>query len=312
MFPRLCKNVKHLIKTKAVFDVNLLWNTGSTLDVQFINNPIIWNDWQKAWIAHVVTNTVMVYANINFIFHISNSTLPTNKNCEIRISCDSSDGSYSYIGKESADISIISSMNFGWMDAPLNHTFTYNGVSYQTPLFFDQGGYSGIGATIVHEFGHALGMLHELQTPFGNPFRWNTNELYSYFSDPNGNNWTREQVDINIVNLINVTSNGSNFDRNSIMKYSLPSRFLINPTTNEIQDIQQINERLSDCDKYWLQRNYPGRNIVTNCNLDNNKIDVESKPINLFLIIFMFVFICIILFVLYNIMNKKDEKGEKY
>ena len=59
-------------------------------------------------------------------------------------------------------------MNFGWFDAPFLYTFIVNDVSYTTPSFFYRGGYDGIGGTIIHEFGHALGMKHELQSPFQN------------------------------------------------------------------------------------------------------------------------------------------------
>ena len=150
-------------------------------------------------------------------------------------------------------------MNFGWMDAPFNHAFTYDGVSYTTPSSFDQGGYPGEGTTITHEFGHAVGMIHEHQTPFNNPLVWNRDYVYSIFTGP-PNNWTRADVDYNIIDTYGSTGmNGSSFDGRSVMKYYIPRSLLLNPTPQVAQEIERVNFYLSSCDKYWLAHNYPGR-----------------------------------------------------
>ena len=260
---------------QAIFYKAALWPNGHTLDVQFVDTPQVWQTWQKAWIAKVVTENNMVYANINFTFHLDNSTLPHNKTCEIRITCDPNSGCYSAIGSESANLSFFpnESMNYGWMDAPLNTAFTYNGVSYHTDANFEQGGYEGYGGTIMHEFGHALGMMHELETPYNNPIVWNTSAVYAYFEGP-PNNWSKADVDNNVLNPIQAsTVNGSDFDVNSIMKYSMPSSLLLNPSAVAATDIQQVNDRtLSGCDQYWLAANYPGRNVTVSCSLASHQL----------------------------------------
>jgi hypothetical protein len=261
-----------------VFDIDKLWKNGSVLHVQFLDSPNVWKSWQKAWIALTVKQHIEVNTNLTFQFHIEPSTVPLNKRCEIRITYDPYEGSYSYLGVDSIDPSLINSMGFGWMDAPYSTTFVYEGRSYTTPFYFDRGGYSGLGATIVHEFCHALGMLHELESPYNNPLVWDKPATYAYFGDPNGNNWSKEDVDYNLLNQIEGNINGSSFDRNSIMKYALPAKLLIKPTPSQVLDIQQLNQTLSECDKYWLSLNYPGKNVAPLCTLGKHNAPVVPTP----------------------------------
>ena len=261
-------------KAKAVFSTPNLWPNGSTLNVQFIDKyGGIWASWQKAWIAYIITTTVMTYSNIDFVFHLTSGTLPTTKGCEIRIACVVANGSYSAIGTDSLNRTYFpsESMNFGWMDAPSGYTFTFKGVQYKTPSgYFDRN--DTTGGTIMHEFGHAMGMLHELETPYNNPIQWNTALVYSYFEDPNGNNWTKEMVDDNVL-LPNTTNwpieDGSAFDVNSVMKYSIPAALAINTTNNPsfAAQMEQYNGTYSTCDLAWLSYNYPGRNVSVTCSL---------------------------------------------
>jgi hypothetical protein len=287
--PYLLAHQNHISKkATAIMDTTTLWKNSSTLDVQFLDYPTKWEQWQKAWVAYIITTTIMVYANINFVFHIDSSTIPRTKICEIRISCDQSQGCYSLLGTYSllininpANVAYFNSMNIGWFDAPFSYSFTVDDVSYTTPSFFYRGGYDGAGGSIIHEFGHALGMKHELQSPFQNNIQWNKNVVYKYFADKDHGNWSKEIVDYNILDPIShVGLNGSAFDRYSIMKYVLPSSLLLNPTLSMIKDIEQFNNTLSSCDQYWLAHNYPGRNVTVSCPLsaypDNNVVPVPT------------------------------------
>jgi hypothetical protein len=254
-----------------------LWPTGRTIYVGYLGT---WQGWQKAWIAKVITETIMVYANLNFQFILDGSR--PIRQCDIRISCNPAWGCYSYLGIDSIDPSLLGqeSMNFGWWDAPRSHTFTYQGVTYTTSSSFDQGGYPGQGTTIVHEFGHALGMIHEHQTPFNNPLIWNTQALYDYFGGA-PNNWSQSDIDFNIINRYTSSNiNGSDFDGNSIMKYAFSSSFLVNPSPTVSAYATKTNFVMSNCDMAWLKINYPGRDVSVSCSLgQNNPPDIIPTPV---------------------------------
>ena len=50
---------------------------------------------------------------------------------------------------------------------------------------------------VVHEFGHALGAIHEHQNPKGG-IEWNLPAVYKYFAGP-PNFWSKEDVDVNVL-----------------------------------------------------------------------------------------------------------------
>jgi hypothetical protein len=93
-------------------------------------------------------------------------------------------------------------MNFGWL-APDTDDVEYQRV-------------------VLHEFGHALGCIHEHQHPeAGIP--WDTEAVYARYSGP-PNNWTRQQIDINLLDkYARDQTQFSQFDPESIMLYSIPN-----------------------------------------------------------------------------------------
>jgi len=240
-------------KLRAVFLRAKLWAPGTTITVGFLGGA----EWQRAWTAKVVSDTIAQYTGLTFTFDLGSN----GSSAMIRIAFDPAEGCYSRLGTDALQNwgGLNNSMNLGWTDAPLNHTFSYGGRSYTTSTSFDQGGYPGQGTTIVHEFGHALGMVHEHQTPFGNPLVWDDSAVYSAFSGP-PNNWTRLDIQNNILSVYSgVGMNGSNFDPLSIMKYSFPSGLLLRPSMELAAEVERFNLTLSACDKYWLATNYPGK-----------------------------------------------------
>ena len=292
---------------KAAFMTDKLWPSGTVITVGFIGGQL----WQWAWVAKLVTESFMEYANLTFTFNFNPSQ--TNS-CNIRIAFDPNEGCYSYIGIDALDGSLtgLNTMNLGWTDAPYNRSFTYNGVSYRTPSGFDQGGYPGLGTTIIHEFGHVCGMIHEHQTPFSNPIVWNSAVVYGTFEGP-PNNWTKNMIDTNIIERYStINMNGSTFDPSSIMKYAFPSSLLLNPSVALATYVEQNNFILSPCDQHWLKQNYPGRNVVTSCVLTIVSPPVSPPPVspssnyNSFVIILI---VCVLLIIMgvAIYMAKKNE-----
>jgi len=92
-------------------------------------------------------------------------------------------------------------MNFGWLRADT-----------------DDDEYERV---VVHEFGHALGCIHEHQNPAGG-INWNKTAVYKYYQGP-PNNWTKDEVDHNLFEKYsrNITQ-FTKLDPLSIMMYPIP------------------------------------------------------------------------------------------
>lgn len=201
------------------------WQVGRTLRVRFLDgHPIIHT--KIAAIAQQWTQ----YANIKLVFG-------NDPDAEIRISCRPG-GSWSRLGTDALSGSKNEpTMNYGWLK-PDSSDQEYMRV-------------------VLHEFGHALGCIHEHQHPqAGIP--WNRDAVYSYYMGP-PNNWSREQVDHNIFRRLGTDiTQFSQYDRESIMNYAIPKELTIGGF--EIP----WNNQLSATDKNFMRQLYPGRSIGSN------------------------------------------------
>lgn len=103
---------------------------------------------------------------------------------------------------------------------------------------------------VLHEFGHALGAIHEHQNPSGG-IQWNLPEVYRVFSGP-PNNWDKAKIDFNIVQKYSMTQlNATQYDSKSIMLYSFPGNLIVGgqATPN--------NSDVSAMDKKFIGEMYP-------------------------------------------------------
>ncbi len=109
------------------------WAVGRTLNIRFLNGSSFVQDKVKQF-----ASMWQHFANIKFNFN-------GGANAEIRISFNPG-GSNSYVGTDALSIpQNRQTMNFGWFDADTS----------------DQ----EFSRTTIHEFGHALGCIHEHQNP---------------------------------------------------------------------------------------------------------------------------------------------------
>ncbi|MEN5311073.1 M12 family metallopeptidase [Pseudomonas koreensis] len=109
--------------------------------------------------------------------------------------------------------------------------------------------HSAFDATVLHEFGHALGMQHEHQHPSAN-IPWDMPVVYEYYRLHT--QWTKEEVDENIFNRIDAsTSLKGPYDKNSIMHYPVPNEFTIGDW--EVAP----NTRISKLDRRNMRKAYP-------------------------------------------------------
>lgn len=99
--------------------------------------------------------------------------------------------------------------------------------------------------SILHEFGHMLGAVHEHQQPH-TPIAWN---IHGILHDHPS--WSREDVNRNILKKFERNTSATAYDPLSIMHYPIPS--------NWTQDGHSVpfNTELSDKDKEKMRERYP-------------------------------------------------------
>lgn len=149
---------------------------------------------------------------------------------EIRIGLNPREGSWSYMGRDALYLDSLSkTMNFGWFND-------------RTPDY-------EIRRTTLHEFGHALGLIHEHQNPLQN-IQWDVEKVYTYYAQTQG--WSRQDVDQNLFRKYSSTQTQfCRYDPLSIMHYSVPKQLTLDGF--EVR----WNFQLSAEDKSFIGRMYP-------------------------------------------------------
>ncbi len=205
---------------KMALEAGKKWKDGRKLGVYFMDGSAI----QKKKVVEYAIQWSK-YANIKLDFAASKA------NSQIRISFKADDGSWSYIGTDNLAIPKSEpTMNFGWLKDD-TEAEEYERV-------------------VVHEFGHALGAIHEHQNPKGG-IEWNKPAVYAYFSGP-PNNWSKEEIDSNVISKYSVDQlNASKYDPDSIMLYQFDGSLIKGgkPT--------KANKKLSSGDKRFIRQQYP-------------------------------------------------------
>ncbi len=200
-------------------DWRFLWMPGSTLRVRFLaGDPHV-----QARVEHYA-HEWEAFANIKFEF-ASTGEAP------IRIAFAMDDGSWSYLGTQA--------LSFPDQDTP---TMNYGWLTPET----DDDEYARV---VLHEFGHALGCIHEHQHPF-NGIPWDREKAYEYYRRQQG--WSRADVDIQVFQRYDLDQlRFSEFDRDSIMLYPVPEEITVGNFS------VGWNRRLSALDKQYIGTLYP-------------------------------------------------------
>lgn len=295
---------------RAIFYKSKLWPIGSTITIGFLETPlpgfeitnfykdsldengniIIFDPLQQYiintyssftynditdMIRRIVIERIRPIVNLNLVF-IDN---PFQAN--VRISFKQNLGSYSYIGQDCLKIPEISpTMNFGWFDV----------------------------GTVLHEFGHVIGMVHEHQSPYINPIQWDKDKLYTWALNKLG--WNEIQVNQQIIDKYNYTQlNGTVFDRQSIMLYFISNDLTLNNSGTK------VNNRLSPYDVLYMNSIYPGSKQtpkefyldVYKENISSNLISNQLNNIKIFIIknkIFIVMGVLLLYLIIVNICTK--------
>jgi len=195
-----------------------MWNVGATVRVKLMGGtPIVRTkvrEFAEQWLQ---------FANINFNF------VASSEPAEIRVAFDPG-GSWSALGRDAlGTLFDFPTMNFGWFeDSTPNTEFS---------------------RIVLHEFGHALGLIHEHQSPSAG-IPWDREKAYEYFRTTQG--WSKEVVDENIFKRYSVsTTNYSTFDPSSIMVYGIPASITLDGSS------VSRGVSLSATDKEYIRRWYP-------------------------------------------------------
>jgi hypothetical protein len=188
----------------------------------------------KEAIIKVVTERLQPIVNVKLMFYDENNELINPNVADIRIDFDDMGGAWSYLGTDCLSYKDKSeaTMNFGWFDVP----------------------------TVLHEFCHALGMVHEHQNPKGKVILWDKNRVYRWGKETQG--WSTEKVDEQIIERYKLDEiNGSTFDSKSIMLYFFPGNLVLDPNTNQCCGTgTNQNQMFSPYDVLYLNYNYPLKN----------------------------------------------------
>ncbi len=217
--PILSESGKPEISTEGASDGRVQWRPGQTIRIKFLNGDSFVQGkvkkYAKAWLD---------YANLKFEF------VSARADADIKITFDEG-SSWSLLGRNSRFIPQDQpSMNFGWFNRRTSD--------------------KEFSRTAIHEFGHALGLIHEHQSPVAD-IPWDKPEVYAYYNGA-PNFWTKKQVEFNLFEkYAKNQSNYSQYDPKSIMHYSVPSRF----TTTDFS--VGLNTVLSEVDKAFISAIYP-------------------------------------------------------
>ena len=204
-------------------ETNKMWDPGQTITV-FIS-PNNASDFIRDKVRFYARQWENI-ANIKFDFSSGFS------NAKIKVEFAADNRSWSWIGRDVLFNPLqLYTVHFGMFD---------NGSSEDE-----------FRRLIQHEFGHALGFIHEHQSPAGGGIQWDKEKVYAYFAGP-PNNWSRADVDFNIFDKYSrSTTNFSAYDPLSIMHYSFPAEL----TTNN--QSTPSNTDFSTIDRQYARQLYP-------------------------------------------------------
>ncbi|MES2659513.1 MAG: endonuclease/exonuclease/phosphatase family protein [Verrucomicrobiota bacterium] len=208
------------------------------------------------------------YGNLKFDFGVDQAgnyrkwaTSDTQPAAHIRVSFDR-DGYYSLVGTDALNRHIASSGE---------DTMNFDGFDYQLPPDWM--------ATVLHEFGHAIGFEHEHQHPDGGcDFRWDDDQSYERTLDSRGaviadrrgrhpgiysvlggwpNEWDKGTVDHNLRQLRDSSAYlTSEFDSGSIMKYAFDGWMFVHGEQSKCYATHD-NSTLSPFDQQGMATAYP-------------------------------------------------------
>ena len=214
-------DVAHVARMAVV--TSKKWGSGFTLRCRFLDGSA---KMQKK--VRTLARGWEKFANIKLKF-------VTKGPEEVRISFYADAGSWSAVGRDALNAEYFPvhqpTMNFGW-------------VRDDSDPVEDK-------AVILHEFGHALGCIHEHQAPTFDR-KWNKAQVMKYFQGP-PNYWDADAIKSNVLSKYSPKGiKATRFDAKSIMLYAFDAELFSDgrgPTNENVQ--------LSATDQAMINQMYP-------------------------------------------------------
>ena len=199
------------------------WPAGSTVRCRFLDGSAK----MKKKVTAVATEWTKL-ADIKLKFVASGPA-------EIRISFYADNGSWSAVGRDALNTSYFPlhqpTMNYGWLRDDTDDT-EYHRV-------------------VTHEFGHALGCIHEHQSPKFDR-KWDVAAVMKYFQGP-PNYWGADDIKHNVLEKYSPKGlSATKFDPKSIMLYAFDAALFadgLGPTNS--------NTKVSPMDVAMIKKMYP-------------------------------------------------------
>lgn len=178
---------------RGLADNYYLWDNGKTIYVKFLSGSKLMQDKIKT-----IAKEWEKYANIKFQFVEVGAS-------HIRINLDDKGGHNSVIGTMALSI------------PNDERTMNFDTTDFKT--------YAAMYRTVLHEFGHAIGLLHEHYSPTAG-IKWNKDAVYTELKKTQG--WGKETVDANLFQQFKLNyTNGTSYDALSIMHYPIKAQWTI-------------------------------------------------------------------------------------
>lgn len=209
---------RRLAGHRAALLLGAKWVVGSVITVRFLEG-----DPQLRARVQAVAEEWTRLANLTLDFRDSGPT-------DIRIAFIQGNGSWSYIGTQCRQITEPRpTMNYGWL----------------TP----ESSEDELRRVVLHEFGHALGLIHEHQNP-RRSVQWNRAAVIHDLSGP-PNNWSEATIETNMFKRYEeLELDATAVDTHSIMMYPIPAAWTLDGLSAD------LNGELSQTDKDFISHAY--------------------------------------------------------
>jgi len=206
--------------TRAALQKASKWSSGDTIRIAFMEGDSKLQqrvrDVAKKWTAPGLANL-----NLTFV---------DSANSDVRVTFREGNGSWSTVGTTCRQVpGDRATMNYGWINA-------------DSPE-------DELRGVVLHEFGHALGLIHEHQDPVAG-IQWNREEVIKDLSGP-PNSWSVEQIEFNVLTPASPSEvDATPLDPDSIMMYPIPASWTKNGFSSG------VNSDLSESDRKFIRKQY--------------------------------------------------------